>query len=350
MNAARDAGRRADRVALAAAATERTLAYPYRVWGFGEDVALRALLEVREITGDERPAAFVHDLVSGWSRQRAPLGPPDHVAPGVPLLHLHAAHGDDHLLATALELGALLAGFPRVDGIAVHRRDLGAWRDTIWVDCMALDAPFLTALGRAAGDDAWTAFGVEQLLAYASVLRDPETGLFHHGYDVAARRRSACRWARGNGWALHGLVDTLEALAPAHPARGEVVGILGALLAALAPRQDASGPWHTVLDDPTTPLENSTAAMFASAALKACRLGLVAPDLQRAVDAMNARAAAALAARVDADGGLRVSTATPIGDRATYAERDDGVFPWGQGPLLLTLLELHRASAPEATA
>jgi unsaturated rhamnogalacturonyl hydrolase len=348
MSAARDAGRHADRVALAAAATEHALAYPYRVWGFGEDVALRALLEVREITGDERPAAFVHGLVSGWSRHRAPLGPPDHVAPGVPLLHLHAAHGDDHLLATALELGALLAGFPRADGIAVHRRDLGAWRDTVWVDCMALDAPFLTALGRAAGDDAWTAFGVEQLLGYARVLRDPEIGLFHHGYDVETRRRSACRWARGNGWALHGLVDTLEALAPAHPARDEVAGIVNAVLAALVPRQDASGLWHTVLDDPATPLENSTAAMFASAALKARRLGLVAPDLHCVVDAMNARAAAALAARVDADGGLRVSTATPVGDRATYADRDVGVFPWGQGPLLLTLLELRRASAPEA--
>jgi len=359
MSPTRDAGRHVDRVALATAATARALAtaataralaYPYRVWGFGEDIALRALLEVRELTGDERPAAFVHDLVSGWSRRRHRLGPADHVAPGVPLLLLHAAHGDDDLFATALDLGHLLASFPRVDGVALHRRDLDAWCDTIWVDCMALDAPFLTALGRATGADAWTALGVDQLLAYARVLRDPDTGLFHHGYDVAAKRRSACRWARGNGWALHGLVDTLEALAPAHPARDEVAGIVRALLAALASRQDASGLWRTVLDDPSTPLENSTAAMFASAALKARRLEFVARELQDAVDAMNARAVAALAARVDADGGLRVSTATPVGDRATYAERDVGVFPWGQGPLLLTLLELHRASAPEASA
>lgn len=346
MSPARDAGR----VALATAATARALAYPYRVWGFGEDIALRALLEVHELTGDARSAAFVRDLVGGWATRRPRLVPADHVAPGVPLLQLHAAHGDDRLLATALDLARLLAGFPRVEGVAVHRRDLDAWRDTIWVDCLALDAPFLTTLGRATGDDAWTAFGVDQLLAYARVLRDPETGLFHHGYDVATRRRSACRWARGNGWALHGLVDTLEALPSAHPARAEVADLANGLLGALAPLQDASGLWRTVLDDPTTPLENSTAAMFASAALKARRLGLVAPELHDAIDTMNARAAVALAARVDADGGLRVSTATPVGDRATYAERDLGVFPWGQGPLVLTLLELHRAPAPEAPA
>jgi unsaturated rhamnogalacturonyl hydrolase len=350
MSPARDASRHADRVALARAASARALAYPYRVWGFGEDIALRALLEVRELTGDARPAAFVHDLVVGWARRRPRLVPADHVAPGMSLLQLHAAHGDYRLLATALDLAHLLAGFPRVDGVAVHRWDLDALRDTIWVDCMALDAPFLTALGRATGDDAWTAFGVDQLVAYARVLRDPDTGLFHHGYDVATRRRSACRWARGNGWALHGLVDTLEALPSTHPARAEVAGLTHGLLGALAPRQDASGLWRTVLDDPTTTLENSTATVFASAGLKARRLGLVAPELQDAVDAMNARAVTALAARVDADGSLRVSTATPVGDRATYAKRDLGVFPWGQGPLLLTLLELHRASAPEAPA
>jgi len=350
MSPARDAGHHADRVAVATAASARALAYPYRVWGFGEDIALRALLEVHELTGDTRPAAFVRDLVVGWVRTGPRLAPADHVAPGVPLLHLHAAEPDDLLLTTALDLARLLAGFPRVDGVAVHRRDLDVWRDTIWVDCMALDAPFLTALGRATDDPGWTAFGVDQLLAYARVLRDPETGLFHHGYDIASRRRSACRWARGNGWALHGLLDTLEALPSAHPARAEVADLANGLLGALVPLQDASGLWRTVLDDPTTPLENSTAALFASAGLKARRLGQVAPELQEAIDSMNARAAAALAAHVDADGGLRVSAATPVGDRATYAERDLGVFPWGQGPLILTLLERHRASSLEAPA
>lgn len=335
---------------VAAEATAHALAYPYKVWGFGEDIALRALLDVHELTGDPQPAQFVHDLVSRWSRTRPRLTASDHVAPGVPLLLLHAEHGDAHLLETALDLGRLLAGFPRVDGISLHREDLASWSTTIWVDCVALDAPFLAALARATGDDAWLTLGVTQLDAYARALRDPETGLFHHGYDVATRQRSPCRWARGNGWALHGTVDTLTLLPTDHPARAETQHIVAGLLAALAARQDATGLWRTVLDDPTTPLERSTPALVASAALKARRLGLVPTELHGVVDAMNELAVQALIDGVEPGGDLRVSSATPIGDRATYADRDLGVYPWGQGPLLLTLLERRRAAAPEASA
>jgi hypothetical protein len=43
-------------------------------------------------------------------------------------------------------------------------------------------------------------------------------------------------------------------------------------------------------------------------------------------------------AHVGADGALAlVSDATPVGEHHGYATRPFGVFPWGQGPLLLTL-------------
>lgn len=349
MNAPADVATPSDPAALATAASAHALAYPYKVWGYGEEIALRALLDVRELTGDQGPATFVRDRIGRWSEGRPPLLPADHVAPGVPLLELYARHGDGHLLDTAVDLGRLLSGFRRVDGAAVHREDLEGWRTTIWVDCMALDAPFLVRLARATGDEAWLALGVAQLRAYAAALRDPASGLFHHGYDVAAGRRSPCRWARGNGWALHGLVDTVEALPDGHEARAALANLATELLAALAPLQDPSGLWPTVLDDPTTPLERSTAPLFASAARKARRLGLVPDERQPAVDAMARRATRAAVEHVDPDGGLRVSSATPIGDRGTYAHRDVGVYPWGQGPLLLSLLEAQRAG-PEVSA
>jgi unsaturated rhamnogalacturonyl hydrolase len=54
---------------------------------------------------------------------------------------------------------------------------------------------------------------------------------------------------------------------------------------------------------------------------------------------------AALARDAGADGTLLVSSATPVGDRATYVERPLGVFPWGQGPLVLTFVEARRATS-----
>ena len=50
------------------------------------------------------------------------------------------------------------------------------------------------------------------------------------------------------------------------------------------------------------------------------------------------RARAAVLDRVSPDGELElVSDATPIGELQMYASRPFGVFPWGQGPLLLVL-------------
>jgi hypothetical protein len=51
------------------------------------------------------------------------------------------------------------------------------------------------------------------------------------------------------------------------------------------------------------------------------------------------RAARAAALRLFKDGGALdlVSDATPIGELRMYASRPFGVFPWGQGPLMLML-------------
>lgn len=329
--------------AVARAAAARATAYPYKVWGFGEDIALRALLELADALADPSLVDFVAD-VARRGRREGPLAPADHVAPGVVLLELHERLGEAAFLDDALALGRLLASFPVADGVAVHRRDLEGWQDTVWVDCMALDGPFLAHLARATGNGAWADHAASALLGYARVLQDADTGLFVHGYDVGTHRASAVRWGRGNGWALHGLVDALEALPTDHAAVPEARERLARLLAALRDRQDPSGRWTTVLDDPTSPLETSTAAFFASGALKARRLALLAPPIAASLDGMIDRAVDAVAADAGADGGLVVSNATPVGTRSTYVDRPFGVFPWGQGPLLLTYLETQRAT------
>jgi unsaturated rhamnogalacturonyl hydrolase len=73
----------------------------------------------------------------------------------------------------------------------------------------------------------------------------------------------------------------------------------------------------------------------------ACQGGLL-PEGQYRV--MRDRARAAVLDHVSEDGALAlVSDATPIGELRMYVTRPFGIFPWGQGPLLLML-----AGAPEA--
>ena len=329
--------------------------YPFKVWGFGEDIALRALQEYSAVTGEPEAAKFVQDLVGHWCARATHLAPADHVAPGVTILELFERTNQPIYLEAARRLGNLYLSFAEVDGIPVHRPDLEGLNATIWVDCLALDGPFLTRLALEEPlDRPLLDLATHTVRAYTSALLDGNAGLFRHGYDVQLRRKSDCNWGRGNGWAMHGLVDTLEVLPQDDPARGELTETLNRQTRAVVAVQDESGLWHTVLDDPRSPLENSTAALFASAILKAARLGLldvpsIETSAERPLDEILDRTLRALLRVVQADGGLPVSYATPIGDRTTYVDAPLGIFPWGQGPLILTFVEAVRAASDWST-
>ncbi len=98
--------------------------------------------------------------------------------------------------------------------------------------------------------------------------------------------------------------------------------------------QDAGGLWHTVINADTY-LESTLAAMVAYAATKAFDAGCLDPA---EFGGMEQKARRAVTELIAADGSLeRVSEATPVSEFRMYATRPFGVFPWGQGPLLLML-------------
>ncbi|MGH6614409.1 glycoside hydrolase family 88 protein [Sphingomonas sp.] len=311
-----------------------TMRWNFRLWGFGEAIALRGLLASAPVLNDETLNGFVYGLMRGWVGRGVARSNEDHVAPGRELLAVWERERDPVLLDAARSLAALNASFPKgATGARCHRPDTPGWRHQIWVDCMDIDGPFLVRLAAATGEDRYFDQAAEELLGYARALQDEGGGLFRHGHEKYAGRNGA-HWARGNGWALMGLADSLEILPPEHPAAAELRQRLASLVAALAARQDEGGLWHTVLTDDATYLETTLAAMVACTLPVAIGHGLVDPRFA----AMAGAARAAMLAHVDADGALAlVSDATPVGEHRGYATRPFGIFPWGQGPLLLTL-------------
>jgi unsaturated rhamnogalacturonyl hydrolase len=302
------------------------------VWGFGEAIALRGLLR----TGDAEHFGFVHGLLRSWLGRGAGRTFEDHVAPGSELLTVYERTGDPELLAAATRLAGLHASFPCGPGGArLHRPDQPGWRSQIWVDCMDMDGPFLARLGRVTGEEQYVAQAAEQALGYARLLQT-EDGLLRHGFEASAGPNGQL-WARGNGWGLMGLVDTLASLPASAVGVDELRQRLSALARRLGALQDPSGLWRTVVDRPDSPLETTLAAMASYGFREAFRAGLL-PRTE--FEAVERRAAAAVLAHVGADGVLqRVTEATPVGEYHVYATRQFGVYPWGQGALLLMLTE-----------
>jgi rhamnogalacturonyl hydrolase YesR len=314
---------------------EHTLAYPFKTWGFGEAIAMLGLLAASRATGDPRHQAGVEARFVHWRATRGDhLTFADHVTPGVPLLLL--ARADAAWMPAALALGELYRTFPTQRDVPIHRPDLEPWRSHIWVDCLYTDGAFLALLARMTGDRTWDDLACRQALAYISALWDERSGLFFHGYDAATGRANDIRWGRGNGWALLGLVDLLRFLRDDHPSRPRLLEVVRRQIEALLALQDPGGTWHTVLDHRESYLETSIAAMMAWAIPQAVRQGIASRNTLPAA----ARAFEVAIGAVAASGGLTgVSEATPATDFTTYATRPTGVYPWGQGPMLLALAD-----------
>jgi len=303
---------------LLALVAGRTLECDVTIWGFGVGPALTGMLRAGALLADPRLVDHVAGLVE--PALDAMPDPTDHLISVETLVELHglrpaldARGAIDRFVSAVAHAARPIAGEP-----PVHRPDLPHLSQTIWVDCMHTDGPGLAAAGRAAEAAA--------LMEETSAVLQDASGLYSHSYDIGRGVANGVHWGRGQGWALHGLV--LGGTSPA------LEGRLDDLLSALA-ETEAEGRWHTIVDDDASPLESSVSAIVASGILLGLTEGRVGPGwipLAR-------RALRAAVEHLAPDGGLSVSEATPAGPAVSYLSRGSGVYPWGQGPLLLALIE-----------
>ncbi len=117
--------------------------------------------------------------------------------------------------------------------------------------------------------------------------RDAGNGLMYHGWDESRRMPGANRvtgvsanlWARGMGWYLMALVDTLPYIPEGDPHRAVLLGMLHRTSAAVLQARDAqSSLWYQILDKPEVKenyIESSSVLMFTYAFAKGARLGFL---------------------------------------------------------------------------
>lgn len=309
-------------LALLTQVASQTRRLSFRIWGFGEGPALTGLVACSDLLRDPSYEQTVTDLVEPFLHR--PLQLEDHVACAELLVWLAQRRADDRYRKAAGGWAKLVLAAPRraVGEPQLYRPDLFGLSSVSWVDTMHTHGPGLAACG-------YPTEAVIVLQESCRSLQD-DSGLFCHGYDSAARRTNAVHWGRGCGWALLGLAGIAG-----YAMDSALTACCQALVAALAGFEE-DGRWHTIVDNPATPIEHSVSALVAAGVWQGIWHGVLDPTL-------HALATRALRAALGAmhDGGLPVSEATPVGDWRTYTSRRTGVFPWGQGPLLLALTARH---------
>ena len=331
---------------LLALAARRTTRYDFTVWFWGDAIAMDGLMEAADLTGEAAYRDFCARPISRFGRR--PIVFNDHLAPGDAILRLYHSTGDGELLALARRLADfLLHETPRspVEGAPLYKPEQPMYRNTVYVDSIYHMPPFYAKLAVATGEERFFDEAVREWKSHVAVLSDARGPFLCHAFDAGYNKRRGYGWGRGSGWALLGMIDTLETLPKGHSAYSGLLAEMQAFAEEIRRAQDSAGFWRTLLQERDAYLESSTAAFFGAAFTKGLRLGL----LGKAFAESAGKAWAAFLTRIDEEGGFfGVSACTWAGttnfhDDEMYKTLPTEINVWGQGAALRFIAERLRA-------
>jgi unsaturated rhamnogalacturonyl hydrolase len=213
----------------------------------------------------------------------------DNILLGRQLLFLYGVTQDKRYLTAATFLWNQLGAQPRnVEGGYWHKQ---RYPNQMWLDGLYMAEPFRAEYASISHHPEEFADITKQFVLMEEHARDAKTGLLYHGWDASKQERWANAktgdspqfWARGIGWYMMALVDTLDFYPEGDPGRAQLIAILRREAIAVARFQDKkTGLWYTMMNQPGEKgnyFESSSACMFVYALLKGVRRGYL-PDIE----------------------------------------------------------------------
>ncbi len=233
------------------------------------------------------------------------------------------------------------------DGVILH----GAGRRAVWVDTLYYTAAPLAVTHAATGELRYAEEALRQCRLHARHLRDERSGCFRHDAEPGSGSRSAGLWARGNGWAVMALAETLACCPPELDGYSETLETYRSLCEGLLRLRHPSGLWRIVPDDPDAHLETSGTAMILLGLLEGVARGWLEESLLAPIAASYEALLASLVPDGRDAGALRGSQ-RPAGQGGWERHRvaELGECAYATGCLLKLIARLARAGLVSAPA
>jgi len=336
-----------------------TRAGEFNDWTYSMGVALAAMLQVTEVTGDStfqdytfKNFDFIFTHLPYFRRQAEAFGPQsrgygrlidmrelDHCgAIGAALIRTNSKKPDPRY-REGIDLAAthiLTRQLRLPDGTLARPRPMPV---ALWIDDAYMSIPFLAQMGATTGDTKYFDDAARQVVGMSGRLFNPANGLFDHSWFANMEDDARFYWGRGGGWMMMAMAELLSVMPEAHPDRGKVLEIFRRGARGAAETQSGRGLWHQLLDKTDSYLETSASAMFTFAIARGVNRGWL-PVSYAPIAQTGWRA---LEARVRPDGrieGICVGT-TAAYDAVYYYNRptDLGAMQ-GYGPTLMAGAEV----------
>jgi len=258
-------------------------------WNYIDGCMLTALTAMTEITGDDRYASFAEEVADSFVQEdgtidtfRSERHALDDYNEGRILFPVYARTGNEKYRKATEMLHESLMKQPRTaEGNFWHKQ---IYPDQVWLDGTYMALPFLAMYENTFGKGEIRDI-MEQLRTVRKKMRDPETGLYYHGYDASRKAfwadpdtgLSKSFWLRAIGWYSLALTDLIELIPKGMEERDELSETLRDLMESLSAYADPkTGMYLQVVDQPGREgnyPETSGSAMIACAMLKGARLG-----------------------------------------------------------------------------
>jgi unsaturated rhamnogalacturonyl hydrolase len=207
----------------------------------------------------------------------------DNILLGRQLLMLYGVTRDAKYARAATVLYQQLMHQPRTaSGGFWHKQ---RYPNQMWLDGLYMAEPFYAEYAATFHHPEAFQDITHQFALVDAHMRDTKTGLLYHGWDESKQERWANKetgdssqlWARGMGWHMMALVDTISYYPEQDAGRKELVAELNRDAAAVEKVQDSeSGLWYQVLDKGGAKgnyFESSASCMFVYALARGVREG-----------------------------------------------------------------------------
>jgi unsaturated rhamnogalacturonyl hydrolase len=314
-------------------------------WEWTHGIGLLGLWKYYEQTRDARCL----EIMLNWFRDRFAAGPPtkniNTVAPFLTLAYLHEEKPSPAWLPCFDDWAEwVMKGLPRTEEMGFQHIVFNSENfQQLWDDTLMMSVLPLAKIGLLLGRPRYVEEARRQFMLHVKYLVDRRTGLWFHGWTFDGRHHFAnALWARGNCWVTIAIPEIIELLdLPAGEALREfLLETHLQQIRTLVKHQDASGLWHTLIDDPQSYLEASATAGFAYGILKSVRKGYIGAEFLEP----GVRAVKAVLANIDRTGELKqVSFGTPVfNDLDGYRKIPLTSMPYGQAMAILALGEFKR--------
>ncbi len=308
---------------------------PYADWHYGIGTVLLSFQDLSQVSGDEKYKIFIkeyydfalnnfdyikfqHDsmiAIRGSFHRLARLSMLDDCgAPATALLQLQIERPEPAYDSLINSLSSFIAHNQyRLDDGTFCRPEPVPY--TIWADDLFMSVPFMLRMGKISSDSIWYNDVVMQILNFNQYLKDPQTGLYRHGWFDSKKEYAPVAWCRANGWVAWALAEALLYLPADYPGYDKILAIFKENISALKNYQSETGLWHQVLDDNDSYLETSGSAMFTLAMARGIRNNWLGEEYKPYV----MKAWTGIDARISNDGIVKgICRGTSIGDSPEF--------------------------------